>query len=164
MGRPSPWICSGGRLTRGSIAKDRRATALHEAAHAVVAHRLGQKVLGVGLEQRGPEGSCRTRGWTTVNYKTRGRRVDPIAVGVVSLAGHEAERIAYARPRTLLPLGDLREVYRLGVATHQTLNLLGWFARRYVQHNLPAIRRVALVLNQRGSLSRRQFLAAMRAA
>ncbi len=158
----SAWITRGGRLTRGSFPKDRRTTALHEAAHAVVAHALGQRVTRLWLVQRPAHALRDTRGYTEIVYPKRHGRVDPFARTVVCLAGHEAEHRVYGRPITALPLGDLRDIEAIGVG-EKSLNLAGWLTRRYVRWHLPAIRRVAVALRERGALGRRQFLAALRA-
>ncbi len=151
-----------GILTRGTAAKDLRTTALHEAAHAVIAHRLGHKVQRLWIESLPKRGLRNTRGYTETCYKTRNRRPDAFAVVVVALAGHEAEHMVYGRPITALPMSDLRDIYRCGVATSQSLNLAGWISRKCVRRDMKAIRRVAVALRVRGSLNRRQFLAVIR--
>ena len=156
------WTHRGGILTRGTVAKDRRTTALHEAAHAVVAHRLGEKVTRLWITQRGREGRCRTKGFTEIDYLKRSGRINPFTRTIVCLAGHEAEHMAYGRPIALLPEGDLSDLYALGMTTDESLNLAGWVTRRYVRWNLPAIRRVGGELVARGRLSRRGFLKALR--
>ena len=158
------WIVHRGVLTRGSVEKDRRTTALHEAAHAVVAHRLGEKVTRLWINQRGREGRCRTHGFTEIVYLRRGRKLNPFSRMIVCLAGHEAEHMVYGRPHSLLPRGDLRDIYALGMTTDQSLNLAGWLTRRYVRWHLPAMRRVAKELGARGKLDRRGFLRALRAS
>jgi hypothetical protein len=159
----SGWIHRDGILTRGTAAKDRRTTALHEAAHAVVAHRLGAKVRRLWIVQRPVRNLRNTRGYTEIWYPKRQGRIDAFARTIICLAGHEAEHRVYGRPITALPLGDLHDLYALGMATDASLNLAGWTTRRYVRWHLPAIRRVARALLTHGDeLSRRQFLAAVR--
>lgn len=152
---PVGWILhrrDGLRLADSKMA--RRSTAIHEAAHAVVAEIVGARVQRVCLISD-------TVGFSEAAYTHRRGKVDPVARGVVSLAGHEAERRFYRRPRTLLPKGDYEAVLALG-CSGDSANALAEIARRMVRWYTPEIKRVAKALLRGGSLNRRQFLAAYR--
>lgn len=157
MNKPFPkaWILhprDGLRMKRQVMT--RRATAIHEAAHAVIAEVAGAPVQRVVL-------SSDTVGYAEAAYPHRRGRVDPVVRGVVALAGHEAECRFYGRPKTLLPAGDLRTVEALGCSS-DSVNALGEIARRMVRWYAPQIKRVARALVARGTLNRRQFLQAYR--
>lgn len=152
------WIRRGDTLTRGSADKDRRTVAVHEAAHAVVAHRMGERVQQLHLVRAKP-----MEGWTKIDYGVRRGRRDPITFAVIALAGHEAEHRFYGRPIGLLPPGDFKAVIDVG-CSNKSANLVGWLARQHVKWFERDIRRVQKELLRRGSLTRRQFLAALRVA
>jgi hypothetical protein len=156
MKKKTGWIARNGILTRGTPARDRLATAVHEAGHAVIAERMGEIVTHVMLVMDRPQ-----RGLTVVNYRKRHGRIDPLTRAIVALAGHEAEHRFYGRPINALPPGDYEVLVKLG-CSNKSINTLGWFARRHVCWFERDIRRVARELLRRGSLSRRQFLAALK--
>ena len=154
---PRGWHLYKGELGRGSAAGDMRSTALHEAAHAVVAHRLGAKVLRLWLIQRNRRTLGKlTSGFTETEWK---RPKDPLAFVLYSLAGHEAECAIYGRPLTSPPEGDwvgCRKIHCSAAA----LNWAHWSTRRIVMASMPEIRRVQRALLVGGRLTRRQFLKA----
>lgn len=150
------WVVRDGILSRGTPAKDRRSSAIHEAAHAVVAHTLRGCVKTVKLDPKNPR-----NGETYYTLRKRRGRHDPVTVAVTALAGHEAEHRICGRPLSLLPAGDYATVLNLG-CSRRTANLIGWLTRQYVRWAERDIRRVARALLKRGSLNRRQFLAALR--
>jgi hypothetical protein len=161
--RAKGWTHRGGVLTRGTPAKDRHTTAIHEAGHAVVAHYLGAKVKWLRMDPKRPE----WRAKTYVEYvarKVRGRFApDPLVVAIVALSGHEAERLVHNRPRRLLPAGDYQHARSFGLS-ERSINAVGFVARRYVRSVLPEVRGVARQLLAAGKLDRRGFLRALRAS
>lgn len=152
------WIEHRGFLGRGSPSKNRRSTALHEAAHAVFAEHLGAKVQRLWLvaNKRHDTGYTETL-WPRVN----GRCTDPLAFAIQTLAGHEAEHAAYDRPISKLPAGDYRAIERRGYSA-SSINLVGYLTRKLLPGLMPEIRRVQKALLEKGRLSRRLFLGARR--
>jgi hypothetical protein len=154
---PDGWIVhrrDGLRLRTPRLA--RWSTALHEAAHAVVAEVSGAPVHRLWLESDNV-------GYAEASYPKRRGRIDPVVRGVVALAGHEAECRFTRRPKRLLPYGDYENVLSLGCSP-DSVNALGEIARRMVRWYAKDIKRVAraLIANE-GRLNRRQFLRAYRA-
>jgi hypothetical protein len=149
-----------GLLLRNTPRKERHAFAIHEAGHAVASERMGERTLRLWLVPH-RRGHGLVGGFTETLYTKRAGRYDPITRAVIALAGHEAERIAFNRPRHLLPWGDFHAVRRLGCSMI-SINVAGQHARRLVRKEMCAIRRVARALAERGELSRRQFLRAYR--
>ena len=151
------WIVDKNKdLCRNTQAKTRHSTAVHEAGHAVVAERLGESVNWVRLHK-----TDAVRGETSVSYLKRKGQIDPVVRAVIAMAGHEAERVIYQRPATLLPLQDRQTVLALG-CSEGTLNVVGHVSRQYVRRYQKEIRRVArALLRAGGRLSRTQFLAAL---
>lgn len=137
-----------------------RRTADHEAAHAVIAHLYGARVVLLAVDRRDPR--C---GMTHVGWPTRRGRADVVAQAVMSMAGHEAEVRFWRRNIHWLPATDVR------VCTHQlrcgsmSVDTAGYVARRLVSIYRHKIRWVAQALVQTPTwrLDRRGFLAAMRA-
>ena len=139
----------------------RRSTAIHEAAHAVVAHVMGERVELLTISQRITDTlGCKVRhGNCRIGYTVRRGKSDPISMAVVSLAGHEAEVIMCGRPIQFLPAGDYKDLLKLG-CSERNANVVGWMARKFIRANAKAIRRVAWLLNERGVMTRKQFLKA----
>jgi hypothetical protein len=150
------YLVRGDRLTRGTPAKDRRAAAIHEAGHAVMAHVVGEQPLRLVLVPGRPR-----NGYTETAYFRRGGRFDPLSRALVALAGHEAEHRVFGRPLDKVPYGDWRTLVGLGLSPI-TRNLAGRLARQIVRQHESAIRKVAKALLVRGRLDRRGFLAALR--
>ena len=152
----------GRTLTRGSEIKDRRATAVHEAGHAVVAHLLLQRVTRIELHQDNLH-----RGFTHIEYFMRrvgprgGSLKDPVILLMTIIAGHEAEHAIYGRPLEHLPSGDLLDALHTG-CTVLSLNRIGYLTRVLIRMNEAKIRRVARALYKKGKLSRPEFLRALR--
>lgn len=158
MGR-SDYHIRHGLLLRNTPKKERHAYAIHEAGHAVVSERMGEKALRLWLVPR--RRGVVAGGFTETLYTKRAGRYDPITRAVIALAGHEAERLVFNRPRHLLPWGDFHTVRRMGCSM-ASINVAGQTARRLVRQEVRAIRRVARALVARGKLGRRQFLRAYR--
>ncbi len=150
------WVYRAGQLSRGSYAKDRRTAAIHEAAHAVVAHEAGARVLRLRLYDRKSGLLC--RGWTETEWV---KPKDPLLFAVFSLAGHEAERIAYGRPGNCLPDSDWYAVWRLHF-TDRSASMAGWLARIWVRRLWGKIRATQAALIRDGELGRKEFLRAIR--
>lgn len=160
---PKGWTIRDGLLTMKDPVRDRRATAIHEAGHAVVSELVRERVQRVGLTSRYLRNSSYTglRGFCNTLYSKQHGRIDPIHRAVIALAGHEAEVYLCARPVTLLPLEDLQVIRRLG-CSDDSVALAGQISRRYVRWNAKDIRRVAREILKYQMLSRRQFLKAYR--
>lgn len=148
------WTETKHTLRRDTPAKEWRAATIHEAAHAVVAHFLGQKVLRVEVNDK-------NAGHAAVEWRSLAPMPDPVAFAMFCLAGHEAEHKAYGRPLRCLPMGDVKPLDRYGFSD-ASMSHLGKLSRKFVRHVWPEIRKVQRALLAKGRLSRRQFLAALR--
>jgi hypothetical protein len=158
------WRTSGGFLICEPRSAGRMSVAIHEAAHAVAAHRLGVRVLKIEVFERRRGDHVEQCGRTTAEYDTRHGRIDPFIRAVVGLSGHEAEALMCGRPLSLLPLDDVRALERLGIGA-RSLDIVGSrCVREFVRRWARDIRRVARVLVVRRTLGRRGFLAALRGA
>lgn len=152
------WRDTKGILSRGTPEKDRHSTAIHEAGHAVLAHRLGQRVQWLVLAS-----DCPYAGATSVFYKSQKGKIDPLVMGIVALAGHEAEHLVYQRPITKLPAEDYKTIVMLGFSP-DSISVVGKITRRLSCTFEKDIRRVAKALLKTDSLNRRQFLKVIREA
>ncbi len=112
--------------------------ALHEAAHAVVAEKLGCRVDVVKLT-RNDRGLCR--------YRTP-KRPDPLVLAMIAMAGHAAD-VEWSGLRVgLVPVDDHRFVRRLGFSGRSLPTILE-LARGQVNEHSIAIQHIADVLMQR---------------
>jgi hypothetical protein len=123
----------------------------HEAAHAVVAHVLGEHVFGVYLTARGGQTLC-----------SLPRRPDPLRLGMVSMAGHAADVLWNGFPEDTFPRDDLADLRAQGFRGPSLPTLFALAAVQCQVHE-PQIRAVAAAL-KKGDLDRREFLKALRAA
>ncbi len=102
-------------------------TALHEAAHAVVAYILGYKVKEIVVN---PDGT----GHCLVLFRVGRGAECPITRANIFLAGHEAEVLWCGRKLTQMPRDDLKMTMRLGISW-TGINILreplGDFLRRW---------------------------------
>jgi hypothetical protein len=149
----------GNFLGRRSLAEDLRSVALHEAAHAVYAERLGGRVLRVWLERK----RLVTRGWCEMLWPKRKGHTDAFARALELLAGHEAEHRVYGRPINQLPSLDWRDLKLLGLS-YKSACLAGWLTRKILPEYLSAIRRVQRALITKGELSGREVRRILRSA
>jgi hypothetical protein len=100
----------------GKKSKRSLVAATHEAAHAVIAHVLGEKVTAVVLKGRG--------GWC--DHSTT-RLPDPLRLGIIAMAGHAAEiRSSRFRPgkRTRVPADDHTFLVSMGFRGRSLATLL----------------------------------------
>lgn len=123
----------------------------HEAAHAVVAHELGEHVFGVQLSARGGQTLC-----------SLPRRPDPLRLGMVSMAGHAADVLWNGFPEDTFPRDDLADLRAQGFRGPSMPTLFALAAGQCQVHEA-RIRAVAAAL-KKGDLGRRAFLKAMRSA
>jgi hypothetical protein len=123
----------------------------HEAAHAVVAHELGEHVFGVHLSARGGQTLCQLP-----------RRPDPLRLGMVSMAGHAADVLWNGFREDTFPTDDLADLRAQGFRGPSMPTLFALAAGQCQAHE-PKIRAVAAAL-KKGDLDRRSFLRALRAA
>lgn len=121
---------------------------MHEAAHAVIAHDFGHRVTRLAITSRG--GLTEHRG---------PRKADPLALGLIGVAGHAAEVLWYRQPLNQAPADDHRWLLSLGFRGQSFAALL-----MLAQHRLaalePQVRAVAKAL-KRGDLDGSAFLAAI---
>lgn len=123
----------------------------HEAAHAVVAHVLGEHVFGVQLNARGGQ-----------TLTTLPRRPDPLRLGMISMAGHAADVLWSRFPEGKFPADDLADLRAQGFRGPSLPTLFALAAGQCQEHETK-IRSVAVALN-RSDLNRGAFLKALRAA
>lgn len=136
---------------RGSIAARPLWVCRHEAAHAVVAHVLGEHVVSLTVDARG--------GMTATAY---GVRFDPLRFGMATMAGHAADVLwSRARP-TNPPRDDNRMLGQVGFRGQSFPTLLALAQGQCLEHEAK-IRAVAAAL-KRSDLDRPAFLRAMRGA
>ncbi len=121
---------------------------MHEAAHAVIAHDFGHRVTRIALTDRG--GLVEHRG---------PRRPDPLALGLIGVAGHAAEVLWYRQPVNLAPANDHRWLRSVGFRG-QSFSALLMLAQHRLVALEPQVRAVAKAL-KRGDLDRKAFLAAL---
>lgn len=122
-------------------------TAIHEAAHAVVAVDLDRRVYYALINRK-------TRHGYTVHHNYK--RNDPLACALISLAGDAAERVFYRQPKCRNSYGDMKSVIRLGFRA-RTIATLKHTADLQVKQLEPHIRRVADALLVHGRLSGAQI-------
>jgi hypothetical protein len=123
----------------------------HEAAHAVVAHIVGEHVFSVQLSAHGGLTMC-----------SLPRRPDPLRLGMVSMAGHAADVLWSRFPEAKFPRDDLADLRAQGFRGPSMPTLFALAAGACQVHELK-IRAVAAAL-KKGDLDRRAFLKALRSA
>lgn len=145
-------------MTRLVAIDDGRSTAArplwvcrHEAAHAVVAHIVGEHVFAVQLSARGGLTMC-----------SLPRRPDPLRLGMVSMAGHAADVLWSRFPEAKFPPDDLADLRAQGFRGPSLPTLFALAAGQCQVHE-SKIRAVAAAL-KKGDLDRRAFLKALRSA
>lgn len=126
-------------------AKELRHASQHEAAHAVVAHSVGEKVVAIGR-------------WFCDVQQSR----DPMRTAIIALAGSIAESSRPRRRPLAWSPGDMRAVLKLGFSG-PSIGTLADLAAEQVRINWPAIKAVARELVRVGSLDRKAFLRVLRA-
>jgi hypothetical protein len=136
----------------------RRASAYHEAAHAVVGLRLGLKLVrvAIGLKKR--------NGRLEHGHVTFARgRMDPMRDGMMTMAGTAAEQKWHRMPKSRFSSGDWRYLEeRRGYKPDSILTLLA-LARAQVDRHAEAIELVAGALLSTGKMTGRQVAAVLRA-
>lgn len=90
-------------------------TAVHEAAHAVVAYILGYKVLEI-VVRPDRSGYCNIRFRAPRNKRVKWNAECPITMANILMAGHEAEVLWCGRPLTSMPSSDLGDLKKLGIS------------------------------------------------
>jgi hypothetical protein len=96
--------------------------------------------------------------WATINgqggkccYLARGRKVDPMREGIISLAGHAAAMKWHRWPQYLYPYEDHQAVLKMGFR-NRSVNTLLMHARGMVEALAPAIDGVAKELVAAGRI------------
>ncbi len=130
-------------------------TALHEAAHAVVAYILGYKVKEIVVN---PDGT----GYCTIFYRIGRHKECPITMVNILLAGHEAEVLWCRRKLTEMPSGDLRMIAGLGVSW-TGINIQRDPLRKFLRRWKKTIWEVAAMADK-GRIAGRHFHSFMRTA
>ncbi len=135
-------------MTRGPSA-----TAVHEAAHAVVAYILGYKVLEIVVL---PDKS----GYCRILFRSPWKNECPITATNILIAGHEAEVLWRGRKLTSMPASDLKMLQRLGVSW-TGINIQRDKLRKFLRNWKRTIFTVAVMVDK-GPVSGRKFRAYMR--
>lgn len=138
-------------MKRKRPATPRRHVCNHEAAHAVVAHALGEKVTLISLK--------RTRGVCEI-APPKSCVYDPMRIGIIALSGALAEADRPRKRPRAWDAGDMGMVISLGFRD-SSIGTLAQLAAAQVAINWKAIRRVSRALDVAGELDRKAFLAAM---
>lgn len=125
----------------------------HEAAHAVVAHVMGDWVHSLTVEPR-------RGGWTA--HSPRSMHPDPLRQGMIAMAGHAADVLWSRRNPLHGPKDDDLALKQLGFRGPSFPTLLALAQGQCVEHE-NKIRAVAAAL-KKSDLDRRGFLKALRAS
>ncbi len=120
----------------------------HEAAHAVVAHALGFKVLRIKI-------TSESTGFTETYHSEK--TPCPMMLGMVAMAGKCADRLWHRLGRGWFPEADLRTVKRLGYSW-RAIATLEALAMAQVHEHAETIDRVARELKKR-DLTGRELIA-----
>jgi len=128
---------------------------VHEMSHAIIAHGLGQKV--VGIELRDDDVGQENSGFIDVHYKTR----DPVIISSVALAGHEADMLWYGAKNVMFPAEDFEMLMDMKV-TMQGANLLRESVVKYLKQEKKLIFALARKLDIKRKMSRHMFLKIIR--
>lgn len=124
----------------------------HEAAHAVVAHELGDHVFGLLVSRHG--------GMT--NHGPRSMRPDPLRQAMITVAGHAADVLWSRHSPRYAPYHDHLCLKQMGFQKASYPALLALAQDECIVHE-SKIRAVAAAL-KKGNLDRRSFLRALRSA
>ena len=117
----------------------RRATAIHEAGHAVVAHHFGHRIISIRLRK------------DRTGYVRREQEGIPCPVewALICLAGDAAEYRARTLPRRLMSRGDSRNMERAGFGRRAVLGILRPEADKLMRKLWPRVVRLAKNLESR---------------
>lgn len=120
----------------------KRSTALHESAHAVVAHHLGYRVTSICLRANF-SGRVTRQAVPVHGARPKPVRPCPIEEAIISLAGMVAEYRARTLSRRLMTYDDARTLERAGVSRHALRRVLEPATDRLVRQLWSEVRRVA---------------------
>jgi len=141
---------------------ERRAlTAMHEAGHALCAHRVGHRLVSTTIDPRSdlPRGIVLGRSVARGDLRTRADRERAV---IALLGGAAAEKVALGRPRWRRASSDLEKAVDLLGGNVERLGTLWVATTRIVRGYREEIVRVARRLLRDGTLSGADVLAAMR--
>lgn len=131
-----------------------RQLADHEAAHAVLAHKYGAKVVRVVLRRDGVLSGADEKSWQ--GYAETVGISHPIPASVVVLAGSVAEQLWHGMSKAWVNGADCRELWAMGLPKWKQLerdsglvwawSLLWRLTEHEVRRHRAAIRRVSTAL------------------
>lgn len=134
-------------MARASARQLRHVTALHEAAHAVVATRLGYVVTSINLKTP-RTGYVMYRNVPVSGPRPLPIRPCPLELAVISLAGDAVEQRLGTYRRDQLMSSHVRELTRIGASRWAVFSVAAPAARRLVRRLWPEIERVASALEE----------------
>lgn len=125
------------------MAKTRLATCRHEAAHTVIAERFGLRIkkAHVPLKRGKHKG-----GSGYVEYGDA-RRIGPVQMSVVMMAGSVAEHLWHGTPKGLVSHWDAEDLKKMGMKG-EDFRIIWEEAQRMVRANKSKIWRLAKVLSK----------------
>lgn len=126
--------------------------ARHEAAHAVIAIKLGAKVSGIALRFDGTS----ILGGTTIDGRSH-RHLGPFSMGLMLMAGSVADNYFGTERVGIVSAGDCDALRMMG-ATPLDFRALYLAVRPMIVRHEKAIRRIASALARAGKLNRNELM------
>jgi len=126
------------------LSKKPTPTSIHESAHAITAHLLGEKV--DRLVNEGETG-----------YASIFHCKDKVIRTAVVIAGHEADVLWCGAKVTIVPYHDWKALDKIGTSSIGA-NIIREPLVKFLKGNKRVIFHIARVLDERGEMSRRIFL------
>ena len=121
-------------------------SSVHEASHALIAHKLGQRVLKLSIEN-GEKGFCDYE----INMNC------PITIATIILAGHESEILWFDAEPEMFPEEDLKHLEEISVSI-TGCNIIRDPIIAFLKEHEYLIGTIASVLDRKKKIDRKEFL------